>query len=142
MKRGVLYWFDGSLCSSAWAPLAAISEREVNAARIALISPAQRRSGLIAYATVALAFVTLGLAFYTAKLWRAAVSLGREAKDAAKRQSGEMKMRRYDRALTFGGALASAVANRDVRIVEVGRDREAICAGTDSVDQACAFCFF
>ncbi len=46
---------------------------------------------LIANATAALAAITLFLAFYTARLWKATVELGRDAKNTSERQSREMQ---------------------------------------------------
>ena len=46
---------------------------------------------LIAYATIALAAITFFLALYTAKLWKATVKLGSEAKDTSERQAREME---------------------------------------------------
>lgn len=46
---------------------------------------------LIAYSTVAIAVITFFLALYTAKLWRATVKLGSDAKDAADRQAAELQ---------------------------------------------------
>jgi hypothetical protein len=45
----------------------------------------------LVYLTFALAFVTLGLAIYTAKLYRATVGLGSEAKSTSDRQAAEME---------------------------------------------------
>jgi hypothetical protein len=46
---------------------------------------------LVAYSTVALAVITFFLALYTAKLWKATVNLGKDAKEAAARQASEMQ---------------------------------------------------
>lgn len=66
----------------------------------------------LVYLTFALALVTLGLAIYTAKLYRATVGLGNEAKNTSDRQATEM-----EKSIAIAKETADA-ANKSAEVAE------------------------